>query len=207
MHLLLGTSGISNFYTGLVAGLSKKEIFFYPTAPRFLNEHCFWKFPRIRNHPPLQRPGFDPRSAHVRFGADKVALGKVFLPVLRFSPVSIIPQSLSIHLHLRVAFTRRTNGWNRGTFQKAVLCSIISLLYASTCFEHYVLIIRRSKLYYTASGIITPVGGHPVHRLRADWTSPLSTCAWDGHLQVWWYQMLYNTILTSWWWAHSARNM
>jgi len=25
-----------------------------------------------------------------------------------------------------------------------------------------VLIIRRSKLYYTASGIITPVGGRPV---------------------------------------------
>jgi hypothetical protein len=30
------------------------------------------------------------------------------------------------------------------------------------------LIIRKSKLYYTASGIITPVGGLPVHRLRAD---------------------------------------
>jgi hypothetical protein len=29
------------------------------------------------------------------------------------------------------------------------------LIYASTCFEHYVLIIRRSKLYYTAPGIIT----------------------------------------------------
>jgi len=26
-----------------------------------------------------------------------------------------------------------------------------------------VLINRRSKLYYTASSIITPVGGHPVH--------------------------------------------
>ena len=26
-----------------------------------------------------------------------------------------------------------------------------------------VLIIRRSKLYYTASGIVTPVGGRPVH--------------------------------------------
>jgi len=26
--------------------------------------------------------------------------------------------------------------------------------------------IRRSKLYYTASGIVTPVGGRPVHRLR-----------------------------------------
>ena len=35
----------------------------------------------------------------------------------------------------------------------------------STCFEHYVLIIRRSKLYYTASGIITPVGSRSVHML------------------------------------------
>jgi len=26
-------------------------------------------------------------------------------------------------------------------------------------------------LYYTASGIITPVGGRPVHRLREDWCS------------------------------------
>ena len=30
------------------------------------------------------------------------------------------------------------------------------------------LIIRRSKLYYTASGIVTHVGGRPVHRLRED---------------------------------------
>jgi len=37
--------------------------------------------------------------------------------------------------------------------------------------------------------------------------SLLWTCARDGHLRVWWYQMLYNTILTSWWWAHSARNI
>ena len=41
---------------------------------------------------------------------------------------------------------------------------VISLLYASKCFEHYVLIIRGSKLYYTASGVITPVGVRPVHR-------------------------------------------
>ena len=27
------------------------------------------------------------------------------------------------------------------------------------------------------------VGGRPVHRLREDWFSPLSTCAPDGHLQ------------------------
>jgi len=31
-----------------------------------------------------------------------------------------------------------------------------------------VLIIRRSKLYYTASGIITPAGGRQVHGLRED---------------------------------------
>jgi len=47
-------------------------------------------------------------------------------------------------------------------------CFIISLLYAPTRFEHYVLIIRRSELYYTASGIITPVGDRPVHRLREE---------------------------------------
>ena len=36
-----------------------------------------------------------------------------------------------------------------------------------------VLIIRRSKLYYTVSLIITPVGGRPVH-----------TRAPDGHVQA-----------------------
>ena len=30
-------------------------------------------------------------------------------------------------------------------------------------FRAHVLIIRRSKLQYTASGIITPIGGRPVH--------------------------------------------
>ena len=35
---------------------------------------------------------------------------------------------------------------------------IMSLFHASTCFEHHALIIRRSKLYYAASGIITPIG-------------------------------------------------
>ena len=40
-----------------------------------------------------------------------------------------------------------------------------------------VLIVRRSKLYITASGIVTPVGGRPVLRLGED-------CAPDGHLQT-----------------------
>jgi len=56
-------------------------------------------------------------------------------------------------------------------------CFIVSLLYASTCFKHYVLINRRSKLYYTASGIVTlcrwpsraPVHGTATY--RSDYTS------------------------------------
>ena len=47
-------------------------------------------------------------------------------------------------------------------------------------FRAHVLIVRREKLYHTVSGIITPIGGRPVHGLRED---SLSTCARDGHLQ------------------------
>ena len=43
------------------------------------------------------------------------------------------------------------------------LCFKVSLFHASACFEHHVLIVRRSKLYYTAPGIIIPIGGTGVH--------------------------------------------
>ena len=36
-----------------------------------------------------------------------------------------------------------------------------------------VLIIRRSELYYTASGIVTPISGRHVHRLKV---SSLNLC-------------------------------
>ena len=73
------------------------------------------------------------------------------------------------------------------------ICFTVSLFHASTCFEHHVLTVRRSKLYYTASGIITPVGGRPVHGLREDW---LECYAFQPVLSQR-YQMLYNTMLTS----------
>jgi hypothetical protein len=62
-----------------------------------------------------RRPGFDPRSFHVGFLVDKVALGQVFLRILRFSRVNFISPvlnylekmkktyHLSLHLHHRVA--------------------------------------------------------------------------------------------------------
>ena len=53
-------------------------------------------------------------------------------------------------------------------------CFTISLFHASTCFEHHVLINRRSKLHYTASGIIAPIGGSPAH----GWT------VWSGQFEA-----------------------
>jgi len=61
------------------------------------------------------------------------------------------------------------------------ICFTISLFHASTCFEHHVLTLRRSKLYYTASGIITPM------------CDDTRGCIIQ--------------FLTSWRWAHGARNM
>ena len=52
---------------------------------------------------------------------------------------------------------------------------IVSIFYYCTCFEHYVLIIGKSKFYYKESGIVKPVHSRPVH-------SPLSTSAPDGRL-------------------------
>jgi len=43
-----------------------------------------------------------------------------------------------------------------------------------------VLIIRRSKLYYIASGIIIPVGGRPVHRLKEDYMFRALLCSSSG---------------------------
>jgi len=41
------------------------------------------------------RPAFAPGSVYVRFVVEKVALGQVFLRVLRFCSISIIPRWLS----------------------------------------------------------------------------------------------------------------
>jgi len=48
-------------------------------------------------------------------------------------------------------------------------------------FRAHVLIIRRSELHYTASGIITRTGGHLVHRLRvlSQPVHEMATCMCD----------------------------
>jgi hypothetical protein len=52
-----------------------------------------------------QRPRFIPGSVHVGFVVDKVALGEVFLRVLRFFPVDIIPPWLSMLISSSVGRT------------------------------------------------------------------------------------------------------
>ena len=53
-------------------------------------------------------------------------------------------------------------------------------LQSSTCFEHYMLIIRRLNCTDAASGIVFSVSDRPVH-----------SCAPDGHLLRGRYQMLH----------------
>jgi hypothetical protein len=65
-----------------------------------------------------RRPSFGPRPHHVKFVVDKLALGQVSLPVLRFSPAIIFPPMLHTHLHPNTATIRRTSGQNVGTVQK-----------------------------------------------------------------------------------------
>jgi len=44
----------------------------------------------------------------------------------------------------------------------------IRLLQYSTCFEHYMLIVRSLNCIDAASGIVLPVSGRPVHRMATD---------------------------------------
>jgi hypothetical protein len=50
----------------------------------------------------MRRARFASRSVHVGFEVDEVALGQVFLEVLRFSPVSII-LIMVLHTHISPA--------------------------------------------------------------------------------------------------------
>jgi hypothetical protein len=70
-------------------------------------------------------PGFDPRSVHVRFEVNHIALGQVSLRVRQRSPTNIIPPMLHIHLQLHVALTRRTNRRSLETLQKALVFPLL----------------------------------------------------------------------------------
>jgi len=68
---------------------------------------------------------------------------------------------LTVHLSIFILVINELDAQN--------FCFTVSLFHASACFEHHVLIIRMSKLHYTASGIIKTIGGRPVQ-----WTTTYS---------------------------------
>jgi hypothetical protein len=62
-----------------------------------------FKLAQAASRQPLaRRSRFDPGLVDVWLFLDKVALRHVFLSVLRFFPVSIIPPMLYTHLHLHL---------------------------------------------------------------------------------------------------------
>ena len=69
----------------------------------------------------VPRLGCSPRSVHVRFPLDLLALRRGFFRILRFSLLCIIKQMLRTHLHLHVPLTRKTMWRSLGTFQKQCL--------------------------------------------------------------------------------------
>ena len=66
---------------------------------------------------------------------------------------------LTVHLSVFISVINQLDAQN--------FCFTVSFISCLYMFRAHVLIIRRSKLHYTASGIITPIGGRLVCRLRA----------------------------------------
>jgi hypothetical protein len=64
-------------------------------------------------------PEFDPSAVHMRCVVDKVALGQISLPVLPFSPVSIVPPVLHTHIRLNGTLIRRLSGRSLRTFTQS----------------------------------------------------------------------------------------
>lgn len=55
----------------------------------------------------------------VLFAADKITLGQVFLVLLHYSPVSIIPPMIRAHFHLKTSLCRRTSGRSVGISEQS----------------------------------------------------------------------------------------
>ena len=91
----------------------------------------------------------DPIRSHITQNAVPMSHGLLndYGTVVTIRSVANFDVLLTVHLSIFISVIDQLDA------QK--FCFTISLFHDSTCFELYVLIIRRSKLYYTVSGIIT----------------------------------------------------
>ena len=95
--------------------------------------------------------------------AQNLLHSKFYFMPLHVSSTCANHQQVKIALHS--LWYHHTYRWPSGARVERELfhSKFISCLYM---FRAHVPIISRSKLHYTASGIITPIGGRLVHRLR-----------------------------------------
>jgi hypothetical protein len=63
------------------------------------------------------KPGFDPGPVLLRFVMDRIAVGLVFLRILRGFPVTTISPMVRTHLHPHTAVSRRTSGRGLESFK------------------------------------------------------------------------------------------
>ena len=148
-------------------------------------------------------PGFEYRR-----GQEVSVVSKTFRPALgpthpsvQWLPVSFpgAKQPECVSAHLQLASRLRMHGaippWHaQGEFQQ-----LTNLMHKILFYNKFI------KCLYMFRA---PCAHHQEVKfvLYSVWYRHTETSGWSK-ISVWRYQMLYNTILTSWWWAHSARNM
>ena len=103
---------------------------------------------------------------------------------------------LTVHLSISL---------DNGQRDEHLIYFTIRPLQSSTCFEHYMLIIRRLNCIVAASGIVTlskwPSGAQVEREMF-----PPQTVYRTATYYEWRYQILHQYNSTSWWWAYNARN-
>ena len=127
----------------------------------------------------LAQPGRKQARKHVRDARnfnkiEKRAVIKIFFSARQSAEgnsshsdrnISLFPSGLSKDLSAPLYFICKCMIFVYLNINQLDALNFMSLFHASTCFEQHVLIVWRSKSYYTASGIITLIGGRLILNL------------------------------------------
>jgi hypothetical protein len=112
----------------------------------------------------LRRAWFNSRPDHVRYVVDTVAMGQVFLPALRCSLVSIIPQMLHNYIHVNTRLIRRTGGRglersnNAAVYRNVLLLSPI--IKTNKCTNMYCIILKLALKHLKSSYMFRSIDRH-----------------------------------------------
>jgi hypothetical protein len=98
----------------------------------------------------LRRPGFAPRPVYFGFMLDKMTLRQVFLRILRFFPVRIIPPLFHIH-----SYILSSGGWTKGPIEAQLHRDMVSPHRNND--NNYKNFLCCNRLLYTSSCFIMPI--------------------------------------------------